>query len=702
MDIKLKNRHRLAVILILATIVLPAFMMMGEYPGFYEETVSYRKNQDKEFETSSDYLEGFVHASYVLHIMEHALPKSEGELFLQESYPEWLEEYNNIYPYLEYTVWNEEEEIISKSNLDSEEALKENNLSDYGIGVIVHYDANGVAEGRVKNGKYNQEQTIELRKILNEFDIIAEEHWQSQSIETSEGDFEVMPKNRTYIFAMTGENMYQYMNNYMYWSEGGMTDSAPNMVILFMLIVAAAACIYPVCKTLNTGNERVFLLPVELAAIVFIIVVGLIFDNIEWIVLRNKGAAFVEDFVIWAALFAVTYWTAANVRHIFTMGPRKYLKSYSVIAGSWKQISHGCDQVADMCRKVIGRAADTCRKIMRRVSRSFDQINFEDGYSKFILKAVLCNFLILAVICSIWYYGIIALMIYSVVLFLILRSYFERVKGKYAILLNATNQMAEGDLDVVITEDLGIFNPFKDEMEKIRSGFKNAVEKEVKSQRMKTELITNVSHDLKTPLTAIITYVDLLKDEEDEEKRREYTQVLERKSLRLKVLIEDLFEISKANSSNVTLHIVDVDIVNLFKQVKLEHSDKITDAGLDFRCTYPEEKVIVPLDSQKTYRIFENLLVNVIKYAMPHTRVYVEIAREQDVVAVRMKNVSEAELNFNPEEVTERFVRGDASRNTEGSGLGLAIVKSFVELQKGKFWIETEADLFKVEIQFGT
>lgn len=691
MDIKLKNRHRLAILLILATVILPAFMMMSEYPGFYEETVSYRKSQDQQLETSSDYLEQFVHASYVLHIMEHVLPKSEGELFLEETCPEWMDEYDNIYPYLEYTVWDEEGKVVSKSSLDPDESLKENDLSGYGIGIIVHFDDNGVAEGRVKNGRYNQEQTIELRKILNEFDSIAEDRWQTASIETSEEGFGALPRNRTYIFAMTQENMYKYLNNYMYWSEGGMTDSAYNMAVFLMLIVAAAACIYPAFKILGTGNEKIFLLPVELVGIVFIAVAGLVFENMEWITLRNEGAAFSEDFLIWTAVFAVAYWTAANVRHIFTMGPRKYLKGYSLIAGSWKQIRHGC-----------GRAAAACRKVMKRVSRSFDQINFEDGYNKFILKAVLCNFLILAVICSIWYYGIIALMIYSVVLFLLLRRYFERVKGKYAILLNATNQMAEGDLDIVITEDLGIFNPFKEEMEKIRSGFKNAVEKEVKSQRMKTELITNVSHDLKTPLTAIITYVDLLKNETDEEKRREYTQVLERKSLRLKVLIEDLFEISKANSANVTLHIVDVDIVNLFKQVKLELSDKIADAGLDFRCTYPEGKVTVPLDSQKTYRIFENLLVNVIKYAMPHTRVYVEIVREENMVAVRMKNVSAAELNFNPEEVTERFVRGDASRNTEGSGLGLAIVKSFVELQKGKFWIETEADLFKVEIQFGT
>ena len=227
-----------------------------------------------------------------------------------------------------------------------------------------------------------------------------------------------------------------------------------------------------------------------------------------------------------------------------------------------------------------------------------------------------------------------------------------------------------------------------------------AVDKEVKSQRMKTELITNVSHDLKTPLTAIITYVNLLKEERDEEKQREYIDVLERKSLRLKVLIEDLFEISKANSQNVTLNVVDVDIVNLFKQVKLEMEDKITAAGLEFRCEYPEEKIVIPLDSQKTYRIFENLLVNITKYAMPHTRVYVQIGRKEGKTFIRLKNISAAELNFKPEELTERFVRGDVSRNTEGSGLGLAIVKSFVELQKGELKIETEADLFKVEIQF--
>ena len=138
----------------------------------------------------------------------------------------------------------------------------------------------------------------------------------------------------------------------------------------------------------------------------------------------------------------------------------------------------------------------------------------------------------------------------------------------------------------------------------------------------------------------------------------------------------------------------------LFKQVKLEMEEKITEANLDFRLDIPEEKVIVALDGQKTYRIFENLIGNAMKYAMPHTRVYVKIAAEEGEAVFRMKNVSATELTFNPKEIPERFVRGDSARNTEGSGLGLAIVKSFVEIQKGKFWIETEADLFKAEIRW--
>ena len=163
-------------------------------------------------------------------------------------------------------------------------------------------------------------------------------------------------------------------------------------------------------------------------------------------------------------------------------------------------------------------------------------------------------------------------------------------------------------MSTMITEDIGVFEPFKEQLTEIRTGFKKTVDEEVKSQRMKTELITNVSHDLKTPLTAITTYVELLKKEDiTEEERKSYIETLEKKSLRLKVLIEDLFEVSKATTNNITLNLMDVDVVNLMKQVSVEHADKFEQMGLQLRWNVPEEKIILKLDNQKTYRIFENL-----------------------------------------------------------------------------------------------
>ncbi len=326
-------------------------------------------------------------------------------------------------------------------------------------------------------------------------------------------------------------------------------------------------------------------------------------------------------------------------------------------------------------------------------------VDWQDNSTKLIRKIVIVNFLILAVISCFWVIGIFVLILYSIGLFFLLRKYWREMHEKYRVLLNGINRIAEGDLDAEIEEDLGIFEPFREQINKIRAGFKKAVDEEVKSQSMKTELITNVSHDLKTPLTAIITYVNLLKDENaTEEEKKSYIQVLEQKSMRLKVLIEDLFEVSKANSRNVTLNLIDLDIVSLMKQVRLELDDKISTSQVEFKWNLPEEPVVLKLDSDKTYRIFENLLVNIVKYGMPGSRAYIDIEKNEKQVKVSMKNISAVELSDNGIDMTERFVRGDKSRNTEGSGLGLAIAKSFAEVQKGKLEVEIEADLFKVLI----
>ena len=257
--------------------------------------------------------------------------------------------------------------------------------------------------------------------------------------------------------------------------------------------------------------------------------------------------------------------------------------------------------------------------------------------------------------------------------------------------------MAEGNLSYKIDTEKMFWECKKhgENLNKISEGMSRAVDERMKSERLKTELITNVSHDLKTPLTAIITYVNLLKEDNvTEEQRAQYLQILEQKSLRLKALIEDLFEVSKANSKNVTLNLVDVDIVNLLRQVEFEQEDRLEERNLAVRLRLPEEKVMVRLDSQKAYRIYENLFGNIIKYAMEGTRIYVDLEQNEKEVTVRLKNITEQEITVSGEELTERFVRGDTSRNTEGSGLGLAIVRSFTELMGGRFEVTVDGDLF--------
>lgn len=325
-----------------------------------------------------------------------------------------------------------------------------------------------------------------------------------------------------------------------------------------------------------------------------------------------------------------------------------------------------------------------------------EHIDLTRNAHRTILKVILCNAAVLLIISSLWFGGFMVTAVYSLLLYLILRKYVSNLQKRYGILLKATNEMAAGNLNVAIAEDIGVFEPFKPELHKIQEGFRKAVDEEVKSQKMKAELITNVSHDLKTPLTAIITYVNLLKEQNiTEEQRKEYLDVLELKSLRLKALIEDLFEISKADSQNVTLNLTEVDIMSLIKQVAFEMSDKLSEADLDLRMNLTDEKVVLKLDSQKTYRIYENLFSNIAKYAMRGTRVYINGFRIDDTVVITLKNISAQELTVDSANLTERFVRGDASRNTEGSGLGLAIAESFTKLQGGELSIEVDGDLFK-------
>lgn len=267
----------------------------------------------------------------------------------------------------------------------------------------------------------------------------------------------------------------------------------------------------------------------------------------------------------------------------------------------------------------------------------------------------------------------------------------------------AIANIASGDISYCVNLDefSGKQKITADHINHIGENLDSALQEKVKSERFKADLITNVSHDLKTPLTSIINYVDLIKREHiQDEKIQGYLEVLEQKSQRLKTLTEDLVEASKASSGNVKLEISDIDFVELIHQTNGEFEEKFSTRSLHLVSYLPEHPILIEADGRRLWRVLENLYNNAFKYAMPNSRVYIDICQENDWVAFTIKNISEHPLNISSSELTERFVRGDVSRTTEGSGLGLSIAQSLTQLQKGNFQIIIDGDLFKVQVKF--
>ncbi len=262
-------------------------------------------------------------------------------------------------------------------------------------------------------------------------------------------------------------------------------------------------------------------------------------------------------------------------------------------------------------------------------------------------------------------------------------------------------RLAEGDLTTPVdTRRLfGAFRRYGQAMNRLQSGMESAVQEQMRAERMKTELITNVSHDIKTPLTSIVNYVDLLKKEDIPSPiAREYIAVLDRQSKRLKKLTEDLVEASKASSGALPVDLQPTDVNVLFSQIVGEYQDRLADCHLTLVAQPPEGQPVVAADSKLLSRVMDNLVSNICKYAMPETRVYVSGTVADGQMTLSFKNVSRAELNISPDELMERFVRGDASRHTEGSGLGLSIAQSLVQLMGGTFRLSIDADLFRADV----
>ena len=668
------------------------------YPQTEDTFQSEDTSQNEAIPQNSEIVQGEAPGEADIYTDAEAAAKERQEYLRQlrqdcvMEYETWNRYFSSLRNVIDYQVLDENGNILLNH------AGERNILSsdEYVFKAVMHYDS----MGRMDVTQLAGEDTTRLLKFLQTFGEIdpmeGSSHWDSYYGETS---LKMQnPKNLTFAYGMQESQLVSYgQMKRGSWQSYYNAGTVSTVFVWLVCFVALSVFIISCLDGKLADDSKILRAPFELVLGVGIGSVAFGVGLTSLVAVTNQGDLYnaliranflpgaaemlvkVWNVFWWCVPFALISWAVLCLRDVFHIGLRRYIRERTLFGWIW----------------------GGCAWICRNVYQFIYSIDLQDRTDRTIFKIVGINFLILTVLCSLWFFGIGALLIYSIILFIVLRKYYRDLSNKYRILLDATNQIAEGNLDVTIAENLGVFEPFKCEMQRIQSGFKVAVDEEVKSQKMKTDLITNMSHDLKTPLTAIITYVNLMKDENiTPEQRKAYIDVLEQKSMRLKSLIEDLFEISKANSNDVTLNLVDVDIVSLLKEVSLELSDKIEESTIDFRWNLPDEKIVLPLDSQKTYRIFDNLLTNIIKYGMPNTRAYIDMKREQDSVVITMKNVSANELTFNPEEITERFVRGDQARNTEGSGLGMAIAKSFVELQNGKMNVEVEADLFRVIIRW--
>ena len=353
------------------------------------------------------------------------------------------------------------------------------------------------------------------------------------------------------------------------------------------------------------------------------------------------------------------------------------------------------------CVKVIIWLLKKMKSGIKEMRNAIKQNKDFDLTKKIVTVAILCvvaEFIVLTMSGS-WIEFFVLIMLFGIQLWFLI--YFVNKLGYLNEIMKGVHRIKEGEINYKIEEKNDIyFSSLANDINNISEGLENSIEQRIKSERMKSDLITNVSHDLKTPLTSIINYVELIKKEEDlqPEYLKDYVKVLDNKSKRLKVLIEDLFEASKASTGNIELELVRLDLKQLLQQSIGELEDKLEEANLGLRVNLTEESTYVLADGRRLYRVFENLICNISKYSLPNTRVYIDVVKEDGKIITTMKNISSYELNFDPEEIMERFKRADESRNTEGSGLGLAIARDLVSLQGGNMSIDIDGDLFKVKV----
>lgn len=460
----------------------------------------------------------------------------------------------------------------------------------------------------------------------------------------------------------------------------------------------------------NEQNSPVYLIPITsvflLAMIVYLV----------WAIGHEKGKDEIQlsgvdkvpyEILITIVFLALGIFISLGVASVETMIPQKMLIPLIVISylGSYGSLAVGTATTIKRLKAKSFWRSFLIYKIyywLKEKTKKFLKVVSDKNSSKKKITIFYWGFIIISsliFLATISGIGILLLPIFWIWVYVLIIKYVEKVDK----INKALKQIYEGNPNVHLEKEelTGALKQMAEYINDIAGGFTNAIEQSLKSERLKTELITNVSHDIKTPLTSIINYVDLLKQEDiKDEKIKQYIDILNQKSLRLKKLIEDLVEASKVSSGNVKLNIEVIDLKELLAQTLGEFEDRFETKKLKIDIEMPNEEVKIRADNRYMYRVIENLFSNITKYSIDNSRVYISLTKKNDRIKLEIKNISKDKLNITPDELMQRFVRGDKSRYTEGSGLGLSIAKSLTEMQGGKFDINIDGDLFKVIIEY--
>lgn len=562
-----------------------------------------------------------------------------------------------------------QDELDQKSNImymvkNTDDGTVYTNLSawkdGYDESAVKGIDRTMFFRGVKKNGGWETVEAVTdaekfLEKYFNDIDI------------TGENEEVVIMLNTDYPANDRFSDAHTFYNKYAGWGRVLLIWMTVGLILMIvtMILMTVQAGRTTDDRELHTGiGDGV---PTEVMLAVM---------TVAAVLMAGIGVAYLESGSIWD-LFAGFLIVAGEIvlSAIFLM---VYLSIVRRLKGKKMWKSSLCYAIVQSCKKVY-----MARQTSGRMIISFCMLMFGNIFSVLALGG----------------FGILLALIADGLVLL----YLIRERAGHQVIRDGLARIASGELDFKIDagELIGDNREMAEAVNHVGDGLQNAVKETLKSERLKADLITNVSHDIKTPLTSIINYVDLLKREDiQDEKIKGYIDILDSKSQRLKQLTEDLVEASKISSGNVVLDMQPIRLGELVWQTNGEFEEKFAARNLELVCRTPEYPVMIMADGRRMWRVIENLYNNVAKYAMPNTRVYVEVKRIGCRVIFEIKNISERPLNIRAEELTERFIRGDVSRSTEGSGLGLSIAQNLVKLQHGTFDIYLDGDLFKVTITF--